>query len=48
MKKVSLYPADIYLVIDKSLCGELDLLVLYILYLPLLMYLLKSQIDILL
>ncbi len=35
MKKVSLYPADIYQVIDKSLCGEHDKLVLNMLYMPL-------------
>lgn len=34
MKKVSLYPADIYQVIDKSLLSELDKLILNMLYMP--------------
>ena len=34
MKKVSLYPADIYQVIDKSLLSESDRLVLNMLYMP--------------
>ena len=34
MKKVSLYPADIYQVIDKSLLSERDKLVLNMLYMP--------------
>lgn len=34
MKKVSLYPADIYQVIDKSLLSEMDKLVLNMLYMP--------------
>ena len=35
MKNVSLYPADIYQVIDKSLLSEYDRLVLNMLYMPL-------------
>ena len=35
MKNVSLYPADIYQVIDKSLLSEIDRLVLNMLYMPL-------------
>ena len=35
MKNVSLYPADIYQVIDKSLLSEMDRLVLNMLYMPL-------------
>ena len=34
MKNVSLYPADIYQVIDKSLLSEMDSLVLTMLYMP--------------
>lgn len=34
MKKVDLYPADIYQVIDKSLLSEMDKLVLNTLYMP--------------
>ena len=34
MKKVSLYPADIYQVVDKSLLSETDKLVLNMLYMP--------------
>ncbi len=34
MKKVSLYPADLYQVIDKSLLSEMDKLVLNMLYMP--------------
>ena len=34
MKKVSLYPADTYQVLDKSLLSELDKLVLNMLYMP--------------
>lgn len=34
MKKVSLYPADIYQVIDKSLLSEMDKLILNMLYMP--------------
>ena len=34
MKNVSLYPADIYQVIDKSLLSEMDKLVLNMLYMP--------------
>ena len=34
MKKVSLYPADIYQIIDRSLFGEHDKLVLNMLYMP--------------
>ena len=34
MKKVTLYPADIYQVLDKSLLGEHDKLVLNMLYMP--------------
>ncbi len=34
MKKVSLYPADIYVVVDKSLLSEMDKLVLNMLYMP--------------
>lgn len=34
MKKVSLYPADIYQVIDKSLLSETDKLILNMLYMP--------------
>lgn len=34
MKKVSLYPADIYQIIDKSLLSELDRLTLNMLYMP--------------
>lgn len=34
MKKVSLYPADIYQVVDKSLLSEQDKLVLTMLYMP--------------
>ena len=35
MKKISLYPADIYQVINKSLLSEIDKLVLNMLYMPL-------------
>lgn len=35
MKNVSLYPADLYQVIDKSLLSEMDRLVLNMLYMPL-------------
>ncbi len=38
MKKVSLYPADIYQVIDKSLLSEQDRLVLNTLYMPIIGY----------
>ena len=34
MKKVSLYPADVYQVIDKSLLSETDKLILNMLYMP--------------
>ena len=34
MKNVSLYPADLYQVIDKSLLSETDRLVLNMLYMP--------------
>ena len=34
MKKVSLYPADLYQVVDKSLLSEMDKLVLNMLYMP--------------
>ena len=34
MKSISLYPADIYQVIDKSLLSEMDKLVLNMLYMP--------------
>ena len=34
MKKVSLYPADIYQVVDKSLLSEFDKLILNMLYMP--------------
>ena len=34
MKKVSLYPADIYVVVDKSLLSEMDKPVLNMLYMP--------------
>ena len=34
MKKVSLYPADVYQVIDKSLLSSSDKLVLNMLYMP--------------
>ena len=34
MKKISLYPADIYQVVDKSLLSESDKLVLNMLYMP--------------
>ena len=34
MKKVSLYPADIYQVVDKSLLSETDKLILNMLYMP--------------
>ena len=34
MKKVSLYPADLYQVIDKSLLSSSDKLVLNMLYMP--------------
>ena len=34
MKNVSLYPADLYQVIDKSLLSEMDRLVLNMLYMP--------------
>ena len=34
MKKISLYPADMYQVIDKSLLSEMDKLVLNMLYMP--------------
>ncbi len=34
MKKVSLYPADLYQVVDKSLLSEIDKLVLNMLYMP--------------
>ena len=34
MKNISLYPADIYQVIDKSLLSEIDRLVLTMLYMP--------------
>ena len=34
MKKVSLYPADLYIVVDKSLLSEMDKLVLNMLYMP--------------
>ena len=34
MKNVSLYPADIYQVIDKSLLSEMDKLILNMLYMP--------------
>ena len=34
MNKISLYPADIYQVIDKSLLSESDRLVLNMLYMP--------------
>ena len=32
MKKISLYPADIYQVVDKSLLNEQDKLILNMLY----------------
>ncbi len=38
MKKISLYPADIYQVIDKSLLSEQDRLVLNTLYMPIIGY----------
>jgi replication initiation and membrane attachment protein DnaB len=34
MKKISLYPADIYQVVDRSLISEIDKLVLNMLYMP--------------
>ena len=34
MKSISLYPADIYQEIDKSLLSEMDKLVLNMLYMP--------------
>ena len=34
MKKISLYPADIYQVVDKSLISEMDKLILNMLYMP--------------
>ena len=34
MKKIALYPADIYQVVDKSLLSENDKLVLNMLYMP--------------
>ncbi|NLC48278.1 MAG: hypothetical protein GX758_02845, partial [Tenericutes bacterium] len=34
MKSISLYPADIYQVIDKSLLSEQDKLILNMLYMP--------------
>ncbi len=38
MKKISLYPADIYQVVDKSLLNENDRLVLNTLYMPIIGY----------
>ncbi len=38
MKKVSLYPADIYQVVDKSLLSEQDRFVLNMLYMPIIGY----------
>ena len=38
MKNVSLYPADIYQVIDKSLLSETDKLILNMLYMPIIGY----------
>lgn len=34
MKKISLYPADIYQVVDRSLISEMDKLILNMLYMP--------------
>ena len=38
MKKISLYPADIYQVVDKSLLNEQDKLILNMLYMPIIGY----------
>ena len=38
MKKVSLYPADVYQVVDRSLLNEQDRLVLNMLYMPIIGY----------
>ena len=38
MKKISLYPADIYQVVDKSLLNEHDKLILNMLYMPIIGY----------
>ena len=38
MKKIALYPADIYQVIDKSLLSEQDRFVLNMLYMPIIGY----------
>ena len=34
MNKITLYPADIYQVVDKSLISEMDKLILNMLYMP--------------